>query len=102
MQHPVSQPVSQSPVVRLLRVRQVVELTGLSKSTLDRLVRAREFPPPLRLTRRCTAWPEPSVAGWIATKIAAGTEGREPRTLVPGFPVIPLRRRTGAGAASGA
>jgi len=41
---------------RLLRLRQVLELVPISKSTLWNWTRQGKFPAPVRLSRRTTCW----------------------------------------------
>lgn len=55
----------------LLRRPQVEAITGLSRSTLYRLVAESKFPSPVRLSERCVAWPSDLVAGWVEARCAA-------------------------------
>ena len=51
---------------RIMRLPEVLELTGLSKSTLYRRMKAGEFPQPVRLGGpRCRA------VGWLADEVYA-------------------------------
>ena len=50
---------------RLLRLREVLRLTGLSRSTLYRKLKANEFPKPVKLGKRAVAWRESEVIDWI-------------------------------------
>lgn len=50
---------------RILRLRGVLERTGLSRSTLYRNVRSGTFPKPLRISTRCTGWRECDVEMWL-------------------------------------
>lgn len=52
----------------LLRIRAVIGMTGLSRSTIYRLGRAGKFPAGIKLTERTT--------GWLATEIEAWIEAR--------------------------
>lgn len=36
---------------RIVRIREVIELTGLSKSSVYRLIRNKELPKPVRISR---------------------------------------------------
>ena len=56
----------------LLRLPQVIERTGYSRSTLLRLVAANQFPAPVKLGARSIAWAASEVEYWITSKIAAG------------------------------
>lgn len=57
---------------RLLRRRQVEEITGLSRSSIYRLMRKGEFPSPVRVG--------PSAVRWKASDISAWLESRPPAT----------------------
>lgn len=50
----------------LVSFREVVAITGLSKSTLYRRMRAREFPMPKR-TGDLLVWPAGAVLDWISS-----------------------------------
>ena len=56
---------------RLLRLPEVQHLTGLGRSQLYALAQAGKFPSPLKLSERCSAWPETVVRAWISDRIAA-------------------------------
>ncbi len=60
---------------RLLRVKSVLELTGMTESTIYREISRGEFPRPVKLTKRTAAWVESEVAEWITKRIAAMDEG---------------------------
>jgi prophage regulatory protein len=62
-------PVLQSPVpgdvvAVLLRLRAVMHVTGLSRSTLYRLISDGQFPRPVRLGARAVAWRRSDVDAW--------------------------------------
>lgn len=71
---------------RILRIEQVLEVTGLSRSSLYRRINDGTFPKPLRLggdTSRAIGWLESEVTAWIASRPRA-TEthhGRRQNTL---------------------
>ena len=50
---------------RLLRIRQVTETTGLSKSAIYRNIATQGFPRPVRIARKSVAWVEAEVQDWI-------------------------------------
>jgi len=50
---------------RLLRLPEVLRLTGLSRSTLYRKIKAGEFPRPVKLGKRAVGWRESEVIAWI-------------------------------------
>ncbi len=53
---------------RLLRRDEVLRLTGLSKSTLNKMVKEGTFPAPVRIGERAVAWRESEVLEWIRTR----------------------------------
>ena len=53
---------------RMLRVPEVMKLTGLSRTTLWRRVRTGTFPPPTELGENSIGWPESEIAGWLAER----------------------------------
>ena len=52
----------------LLRRTEVEARTGLSRSTLYRLMRAGEFPEPLRVGPRAVRWVAGEVDEWLAER----------------------------------
>lgn len=60
-----------------MRLRSVLRVTGLSRSTIYRLIADRQFPRPVQLGRRAVAWRTAEVAAWsehrpMTVKSAAG------------------------------
>lgn len=53
---------------RLLRWPEVHTQTGLSRTTIWRLVRHGAFPAPRRLSTNAIAWLASEVAAWIASR----------------------------------
>jgi predicted DNA-binding transcriptional regulator AlpA len=51
---------------RLLRLKQVVEVTKLSKSTIWRWVKDGMFPQPIKITMRVTVWKNSDIQIYIA------------------------------------
>ncbi|WP_421935525.1 helix-turn-helix transcriptional regulator [Phenylobacterium sp.] len=56
---------------RLLALPQVMDLTSLSEPTIRRMVDRGEFPRPVRISSNRKAWPQPSVAAWINSRVEA-------------------------------
>ena len=54
--------------MRLIRLPQVLVLTGLGRSTLLDMVRRGDFPPPIRIGIRAVAWRLCDVVAWIETR----------------------------------
>lgn len=59
---------------RLLRLQEVMDLTGCKRSKLYMLMGRGDFPKPLKIDS-CAHWPKSQVAGWIAQRIAAAADG---------------------------
>ncbi len=56
--------------LRLLRLPEVKLRTGCSRSEIYRRIAAGEFPQPVKLGERASAWPENEITAWIAARIA--------------------------------
>ena len=54
---------------RILRRRDEEEITGLSRATIYRHVRAGTFPAPFKLTERLVGWLATDVEDWLASRI---------------------------------
>lgn len=66
---------AQKPVVardRLLRLPEVVAMTGASKTTIYDLMKVGKFPRSTRITRRMAVWSEAAVLTWIQARITEG------------------------------
>lgn len=50
---------------RILRLRHVLERTGLSRSTLYRKVSDGAFPKQVQLSARCVGWRESAINAWL-------------------------------------
>jgi len=50
---------------RILRIGTVLQLTGLSRSTLYRKIQRGEFPKQIKLSERCAGWRQTSVHTWM-------------------------------------
>ena len=59
---------------RLLRLPEVMQITGLSRSTIDRLVKAGLFPQPRQIGPRAVGWRWPDLKGWLETRPPAAGE----------------------------
>ncbi|HEY0179820.1 MAG TPA: AlpA family transcriptional regulator [Dokdonella sp.] len=55
---------------RLIRLPEVLRLTGLGKSQVYALAKAGKFPTPIKLSERCSAFEESEIRAWIAERIA--------------------------------
>jgi len=50
---------------RILRIRQVLEVTGLRRTSLYKKLNANEFPKPVKLGVRAVGWREADVHAWM-------------------------------------
>ncbi|SHN68905.1 helix-turn-helix transcriptional regulator [Oceanicella actignis] len=58
----------------LLRLKDVLVLTGLSRSRLYELQARGEFPRAVRIADRAVAWRETDICAWIETRPLAGDD----------------------------
>jgi prophage regulatory protein len=68
-----------------LRLPEVKAVTGLSKSSLYDLIRANNFPAPVRLGPRTVAWVRSEIKQWAAERVLTSRS----TTLHPGSKRIP-------------
>ena len=59
--------------MRLLTLREVSEMTGLSRSSIYAMMAAGEFPRPVRIGARAVRWHENEVRAFIANRPRAGS-----------------------------
>lgn len=59
--------------VRMLRLAQVKDITGLGKTKIYELQEQGAFPMRVKITARSVAWIEDEVQAWLATRIQAST-----------------------------
>ncbi len=57
---------------RILRLREVMRLTGLSKTTIHRRYRDGTFPRPLRLGPQSIGWRRAEILEWLESLPRAG------------------------------
>ena len=53
---------------RLLKSRQVEEITGLSRSSIYRLMPRGEFPQRVRVGRKAVRWRESDITAWVESR----------------------------------
>jgi prophage regulatory protein len=56
--------------VKILRIAQVRERTGLATSSIYKLISTGDFPKPVPLSERTVGWPEHEVDRFITSRIA--------------------------------
>ena len=60
--------------MRILRLPEVSRATGLSRSTIYRLVRSGTFPQSVALTARTIGWYSTDIETWIAARAATSKD----------------------------
>ena len=63
----------------ILRVRDVVGVTGLSKSTIYQMIKTNDFPRPLRLGKRAVGWRQSDIASWLEQRPKGGFWPKTPQ-----------------------
>ena len=54
--------------MKFLRIRQVIQLTGLSRMTIYRLELAGQFPKRRQLSKHSVAWLDTDIAQWAESR----------------------------------
>ncbi len=57
-------------VMRLIRLKEVMSLTGLGRSSIYKFMEESRFPKSVSLGDRAVAWIESEIEDWIVEKIA--------------------------------
>ena len=60
---------------RLLTRTEVETRCGIARTTVYRLMRAGQFPEPIRVGPRAVRWPESEVEAWLAGRPRATGDG---------------------------
>lgn len=55
--------------MKVLRLAQVMDSTGLGRSTIYKYISEGKFPTPLQLSERCVGWLESEVQQWIQSRL---------------------------------
>ncbi|MDI3323389.1 AlpA family transcriptional regulator [Pontibacterium granulatum] len=55
--------------MRLIKLKEVMNTTGLARSTIYKYISEGAFPKPVSLGERAVAWVESEVSDWILDKI---------------------------------
>lgn len=63
--------------MRLLRITEVKEQTGLSGASIYKQIRLGLFPKGIKITERATAWSSEEVDQWVSNKIDWAALGKE-------------------------
>jgi predicted DNA-binding transcriptional regulator AlpA len=72
--------------VQLIFKNSVAQRLGVSERTIEKLVKARKFPPPLKLGK-CAMWSQDVVESWLEQQLRPQltweAPKRRPRTATP-------------------
>jgi len=63
---------------RILRLKTVLDRTGLSRSTLYRKVDEGTFPAQVRIAARCVGWHESAIAEWLRNPMFYDVNDKRP------------------------
>lgn len=66
--------------MRIIRLKEVIDSTGLARSTIYKYIAEGTFPKPVSLGDRCVGWVDSEVHDWILARI-------EERDLAEGITV---------------
>lgn len=55
--------------MRIIRLKEVIDSTGLARSTIYKYIAEGSFPKPISLGDRCVGWVESEVHDWILARI---------------------------------
>ena len=71
-----SSPLSQASGnrFRALRIQQVLDKTGLSRTHTYRLIHQGAHPKPVKLSERVFVWSEAEIDAWLETKFGGGDQ----------------------------
>ena len=57
--------------MRIIRLKEVIDCTGLGRSTIYKYIGEGSFPKPVSLGNRAVGWVESEVMGWVMARIEA-------------------------------
>ena len=63
---------------RLLRRRQVEEITGMARSSIYRLMQDGDFPSPVRVGPAAVRWRESDITSWLESRPLARSPSGSP------------------------
>lgn len=55
--------------MRIIRLNEVINRTGLGKTSLYKFIKAKTFPQPIALGERAVGWVEVEVDRWITARV---------------------------------
>ena len=57
---------------RIIRIREVIEMTGLSRSSIYLLIKKGDFPAQIKLSARSSGWFCKEIKEWVDTRPRGG------------------------------
>jgi prophage regulatory protein len=61
--------------IRIYRIKEVCEITGLKPSSVYKQIRLNLFPPGIKLTSRSTGWASDVIESWVTSRINGQNHG---------------------------
>ena len=58
---------------RILRIKDILEITGMSNSTIYEMIKSNEFPRPKRLGKRAVGWLSDDIKNWLDSRPLGGS-----------------------------
>jgi prophage regulatory protein len=58
--------------LKIYRISEVCDLTGLTKSSIYKQIRLNKFPRGIKITDRSTGWSSDVIDNWLKGKISGG------------------------------
>lgn len=68
---------------RLIRIREVIVMTGLSRASVYRMIKKGEFPSQVKLSVRASAWVLGEVSAWVSSRVRARPARSDPDGMLP-------------------
>ncbi len=56
--------------MKLIKLKQVMDCTGLARSTVYKFMADGQFPKPVKLGSKMVAWVESEVSAWIQERVS--------------------------------
>ncbi|MBO2581740.1 helix-turn-helix transcriptional regulator [Shewanella algae] len=67
--------------MRLIKLKEVLNLTALSRASVYRMMADGKFPSSVSLGERSVGWVEEEILNWIEERIAARDDGQNTSSL---------------------
>ena len=74
---------SKTGAIRILRLPEVCQVTGLKRAMIYRLQQRNSFPQSVKITDHAVGWVDAEVQAWVAQRIAARQRGRRESVALP-------------------